>query len=218
MKILALEFSSPQRSVAVLNGSESSISEVIETTPGNTMQPLGMVERALQQANLERGQIECIAIGIGPGSYTGIRVALALAQGWQLALGVKLVGVSSAECVAAQATMDGVKGRYSVVIDAQRGEFYLAGHEIVAGTHREISPLRLAILDEVRERERARDLLIGPEVTKWFPNGRQIFPRAETLARLAHRQKDFVSGEKLEPIYLRETQFVKAPPPRISAC
>ena len=96
MKILALEFSSPQRSVAVLNadarGSVLAASEVVEAGPGNTMKPLGMIESALKHAGLEREQIDCLVVGLGPGSYNGIRTAIALAQGWQLASGVKLLG------------------------------------------------------------------------------------------------------------------------------
>ena len=71
-----------------------------------------------------------IAVGLGPGSYTGIRVAISMAQGWQLARGVKLLGVSSAECLAAQAQAEKIFGRVNVVIDAQRNEFYLATYEI----------------------------------------------------------------------------------------
>jgi tRNA threonylcarbamoyl adenosine modification protein YeaZ len=257
MKILALEFSSPQRSVAVLSGEPGaqpprlpssapplakidalgrapniaregagatlpvldrqravSVGEVVEPGRGNAMKPLGMVEEALKQAGLEREQIECLAIGLGPGSYNGIRVAIALAQGWQLAGSVKLLGVSSADCVAAQAQADGVQGRVNIVIDAQRGEFYLAGYEIGEEKRRAIAPLRLATLAEVREREQAGEILLGPEVTRWFPQGRTVFPRAATLGRLALGRANFVAGEKLEPIYLRETKFVKAPPPR----
>jgi tRNA threonylcarbamoyl adenosine modification protein YeaZ len=219
MKILALEFSSPQRSVAVLSadarGGVLAASEVVEAAPGNTMKPLGMIESALKEAGLEREQIECLAVGLGPGSYNGIRVAIALAQGWQLASGVKLLGVSSAECVAAQAQADGLVGKLSVVIDAQRGEFYLAGYELDADGRRETSPLRLTSRDEVQARERAGELLIGPEVVRWFPNGRVVFPRAAMLDQLAQGREDFTSGEKLEPLYLRETQFVKAPRPRV---
>jgi hypothetical protein len=51
-------------------------------------------------------------------------------------------------------------------------------------------------------------------VTNWFPEGRLVFPRATMLGQLASGRSDFVAGEKLEPIYLRETKFVKAPPPR----
>jgi tRNA threonylcarbamoyladenosine biosynthesis protein TsaB len=215
MKILALDFSSAQRSVAVLNGSSASVCQVVETTPGHTMRPLAMIESALRQAGVEREQMECIAVGLGPGSYTGIRAAIALAQGWQLARGVKVLGVSSAACVATQAQAEGITGSGSVVIDAQRGEFYLAGYEFNAGTAREVSPLRLASLDAVRALERAGEMLIGPEVTRWIAGGRLVFPRAAALGQLALTRTDFVPGEKLEPIYLRETTFVKAPPSRI---
>jgi tRNA threonylcarbamoyl adenosine modification protein YeaZ len=219
MKILALEFSSPQRSVAVLNadarGGVLATSEVVEAALGNTMKPLGLIESALKDAGLEREQIECLAVGLGPGSYNGIRVAIALAQGWQLAASVKLLGVSSAECVAAQAQADGLAGRLAVVINAQRGEFYLADYDLSTAGQREISPLRLTTQDEVRARERAGELLIGPEVLRWFPNGRVVFPRAAMLGQMARGRKDFAPGEKLEPLYLRETQFVKAPRPRV---
>jgi len=237
MKILAFEFSSPQRSVAVLDHRkdefhESQISpasgklgtrenrpsealafEVIESAPGNTMKPLGMVESALHQAGLEREQIECIAIGLGPGSYTGIRAAIALAQGWQLGRAVKLLGINSAEAVAAQAQAEGLRGRFSVVIDAQRGEFYLAGYELNEAGVRETTPLRIVAREQIAAQ--GNETLIGPEVTKWFPTGRLVFPRAAMLARMAATRTDSLPGEKLEPIYLRETTFVKAPPPRV---
>jgi tRNA threonylcarbamoyl adenosine modification protein YeaZ len=212
MKILALEFSSPQRSVAVLNGDVAG--EVVETSARNT-NALGMIEAALRAAKLEREQIECLAVGIGPGSYTGMRAAIAVAQGWQLARDVKLLGISSAEGVAAQARAEGLSNHVNVVINAQRGEFYLATYDLGADTPREINPLKIISLSELQEREQAGEMLVGPEVTRWFPSGKIIFPRAATLTRLALARTDFVTGEKLEPIYLRQTTFVKAPPSRI---
>jgi len=234
MKILAIEFSSPQRSVAVVESRAgtagcSALAEVIVNDPPRASgrrppvsgQPssaavpaLALIETALREARLEREQIECLAIGLGPGSYNGIRAAIALAQGWQLARDTRLLGISSAECLGAQAQAEGLTGRVSVVIDAQRNEFYLAGFEITARDRREIEPLRLATFADVEARQQTGDLLIGPEVTKWFPNGRPLFPRAATLGQLALQRSDFVPGEKLEPIYLRETTFVKAPPRR----
>ena len=219
MKMLALEFSSIQRSVAVVvagaDGRLLATSEVVVTATGQTMKPFAMIQEALRLAGMAREQIEVIAVGLGPGSYTGIRAAIALAQGWQLATDAKLVGVSSAECVAAQAQAEGITGKFSVVIDAQRQEFYLAEYEIVAGGRRQLWPLRLATLAAVREREAAGERLVGPEVTRWFPKGQVLFPRAAQLGESAAKRSDFVAGEKLEPIYLRETTFVKAPPLRI---
>jgi tRNA threonylcarbamoyl adenosine modification protein YeaZ len=176
---------------------------------------LGLVEDALRQAQLDRAQIECLAIGLGPGSYNGMRLAIALAQGWQLARPVKLLGISSAECLAAQAQAEGIFGRVEIVIDAQRNELYLAGYDLGPQARREIEPLRLATLAEAQARQQAGATLIGPEVAKWFPAGRVLFPRAATLGQLARDRTDFVAGERMEPIYLRETRFVKAPPLRI---
>jgi tRNA threonylcarbamoyladenosine biosynthesis protein TsaB len=220
MTILALEFSSGQRSVAVVcrrTGDVSFVaSEVVETSAGGT-RAFGMIEDALREAGLEREQIEVLAVGLGPGSYTGIRFALSVAQGWQLASrqgGVKLLGISSAESVAAQAPAEKISGRVNVVIDAQRNEFYLAAYEISAAGRREVEPLRIVTRAEVESRAGAKEILIGPEVTRWFPNGRMVFPRAAVLGQLALSRSDFVAGDKLEPIYLREASFVKAPPSR----
>lgn len=218
MKILALEFSSPQRSVAVLQAGTDvgplTVAEAIETGVRST-NPLGLVEEALRQAQIERAQIECLVIGLGPGSYNGIRLAIAMAQGWQLARPVQLLGISTAECLAAEAQAEGIFGQVQVVIDAQRGEFYLAGYDLSPESRHEIEPLHLAGLPEVQARHQSGGILVGPEVTKWFPGSRVIYPRAATLGQLARGRTDFVPGEELKPIYLRETQFVKAPPPRI---
>jgi hypothetical protein len=75
--------------------------------------------------------------------------------------------------------------------------------------------LRVASLPEVQARQQAGGILIGPEVAKWFPGSLVLYPRAATLVQLARGRTDFVPGEELKPIYLRETQFIKAPPPRI---
>jgi len=136
-------------------------------------------------------------------------------DGWQLAGAVKLVGISSAQCVAAQAQTEGLAGRVAVVIDAQRGEFYLGSYEISAQGCSEVRPLRLATMADAQQCQNAGEQIIGPEVTNWFPAGRVAVPRAATLARLASGRSDSVSAEKLEPIYLRETNFVKTLPPRI---
>jgi tRNA threonylcarbamoyladenosine biosynthesis protein TsaB len=209
MTILALEFSSPQRSVAVARDG-TVLAEASETGGRNTA-AFGMIEKVLAEAKIEREQIGALCIGLGPGSYTGIRSAIAIAQGWQLAREIKLLGVGSVEAIAAQAQAEKIFGRVNVAVDAQRNEFYLAAFEISADGWREIEPLKILSLAEVQLRADAMEILTGPEVAKWFPNGRVIFPRAAKLAELAAGRNDFAAGEKLEPVYLRETAFVKSP-------
>ena len=211
MKILALEFSSNQRSAAVVE--DGRVRGRAQDVGARGGRPLFMVESALREAGLEREQVDCLAVALGPGSYAGIRSAIALAQGWQLALGTKTVGVSSVECLAARARAERILGRVGVVIDAQRGEFYLAVYEIGDKTFRETEPLRLAAKSEVDRLDGAD--IVGPEVAKWFAGGRELFPDAAVIGQLAATRRDFESAAKLEPIYLRETSFVKATPPRI---
>jgi tRNA threonylcarbamoyl adenosine modification protein YeaZ len=213
MKILALEFSSRERSVAVV--AEGGLCVTAMETGGRTVHAFELIERALAEARLEREQIECLAVGLGPGSYTGIRAAISVAQGWQLALGVKLLGVGSVNCLAFQAQQQGWLGRVNIAIDAQRNEYYLAQYEITAEERRELAPLRLASFEDVARHLKAGEIVIGPDADKLFEGGRTLYPAAATAGLLAVGRRDFVAGEKLEPVYLREVAFVKAPPPRI---
>jgi tRNA threonylcarbamoyl adenosine modification protein YeaZ len=220
MKILALEFSAPQRSVGFVDAQPGGLvlyaGEVVRTG-GRATPALAMISEVLRQAGVEREAVECLAVGLGPGSYHGIRAAIALAQGWQFARGTRLLGISSVECIAVQARADGLRGSVTVAVDAQREELYVADYEIAASGWREVQPLRLAPVNQMQATIKAGQVLVGPEVTRWFADGHVVFPRAEMLGRLAASRTDFVAGEKLEPIYLRATTFVKAKPPANSA-
>jgi tRNA threonylcarbamoyladenosine biosynthesis protein TsaB len=213
MKILAVEFSSEQRSVAI--GVDGVVVATASEIATRATHAFALIEQALAAARLEREQIECLAVGLGPGSYTGIRSALALAQGWQLATSVKLLGLASTECLAAAAQAEGCFGKVNVVIDAQRNELYLARYEITASGYSEVAGLKLASMVEAQALADASEMMIGPEVTRWFGAGKTLYPSAAMLARLAAGRNDFINGESLEPIYLRETNFVKAPPLRV---
>ncbi len=218
MKILALEFSSPQRSVALVEGLASSgwskEQEAVETGSGAS-KPFELIDQVLRSGGVEREQVERVVVGLGPGSYTGIRAAIALAQGWQLGRQTPVQGISSVEALAAQAHADRRRGPIAVVIDAQRGEFYLAEYELSDNGYQPLTPLRLVAKPVVAETQAAGALLVGPEINRWFSGGAVVFPRAVTLAKLAGLQPGSLPGEALEPIYLRPTSFVKAPPPRI---
>lgn len=206
MTILAFEFSSDRRSVALARNGEV-LSEAVQQTSARTTNAFGLVKNVLAAAKIAPQEIEMVVTALGPGSYTGIRAAIAMAQGWQLARGVKLLGVSSVECLAAQAQADGVFGRVNVVIDAQRDEYYVAVWDISARERREISPLKIVPAAEVNTQ--AAEICVGPQA------GKIMFPTAAMAVKLAMTQAGFVPGEKLEPVYLREVSFVKSAPPRL---
>src|SRR5688572_13016938 len=136
MLTLALEFSSPVRSAALLRRhAEQGGGEVMASvTDGGSraLTGLALVDRVLHEAGVEAGAVEAAIVGLGPGSYTGIRSAIAIAQGWQLARDIRLQGVSTVECLALAAQVSGLFGRVSLAIDAQRGDVYLATYKIDA--------------------------------------------------------------------------------------
>jgi len=215
MKILALEFSSEERSAALVQCAAGlppvALGRAAETSGHRA---IGLVSDALLQAHCEREDVEAIVVGLGPGSYTGIRGAIALAQSWQLGRGVRLLGLSSVSSVAARAADEKIFGPVLIVVDAQRNEFYLARYEIGPGQARETQALRLAPFSEIEQLARSGATIIGPDLTRLIPQGRDLYPDAAVLGRLACGQTAFVPGEKLEPIYLRQTAFKKAPPAR----
>ena len=216
MKILALEFSSPLRSVAV--AVDGQVCGQAGEQSGRETHAFALISSALQQAGLSRDGIECIAVGLGPGSYAGIRIAIAIAQGWQLARGVKLLGISSADVVAAQAGQFG-SANVRVAIDAQRNELYAAQYDAsVFEQPMLVGPFRLLTDGERAEWEKCgaffrMDLLPQAET----PKGVGLPPQADFLARLAAYHIDFVPGERLEPIYVRPAEFVRAAPPKFDS-
>ncbi len=187
---------------------------VASETGTRSVKALALVEAALREANTAREEIDCLAVGLGPGSYMGIRIAIALAQGWQLARDIRTLGVSSAHCLAARAWEEGCRGRVHAAIDAQRNEAYLATYDLTEADWKETSPLRLAPMAEAQALAVAGEIVIGPEVQRWCPGGRVVFPSARHLGLLATTRTDFIPAEQLEPVYLRLANFVKAPPSR----
>jgi tRNA threonylcarbamoyladenosine biosynthesis protein TsaB len=114
--------------------------------PGHATRLLPLAHELLAQAHLGWGEIERIAVGVGPGTFTGLRIGVASARGLAQSLDVELVGVSSlyalAHAVAAHATTTtGVLA----AIDARRGEVFAAAYrgdvEIIAP--RPLSPNEL---------------------------------------------------------------------------
>lgn len=104
-------------------------------------QMLALVERVFSRAGWTRADVDRIAVGTGPGSFTGLRVGLSLGQGIAIGLGLECVGVGSLEAMAAAASesaaASGRGGARCAVLDALRGEVFVAvygedGAELVA--------------------------------------------------------------------------------------
>ena len=99
-------------------------SQIIEAHRASNTQLIPQIDAALEECGITRAQIACVVCGRGPGSFTGVRIALATAKGIAHALGVALVGVSTLDAIAWGAWNTGVRGTGAVVADAMRKEVY----------------------------------------------------------------------------------------------
>jgi tRNA threonylcarbamoyl adenosine modification protein YeaZ len=163
-----------------------------------------LIAEALRQASVMREDVGQLVVGVGPGSHTGVRIAISAAQGWQLATGATCIGVNSLENLARSVT-----DRILLAVDAQRGEFASAWAE--AG--RLVEPIRLRSKDELLGRLGRGELVGGPDLERLLPGARPLFPTATGALALAVNA-EAVPAETLAPSYLREASFVKAPPTR----
>ena len=147
MILLAIDTSTHLGSVAVVDGGRllAEVSARVRARHGETLLP--HVQHVLAQAGVSPGELGLIAAGLGPGSFTGLRVGVATAKGLALALGVPIIGVCTLRVLARGL---GGHGTLAVpVVDAHKGEVFAAIYrtgdrltEIVAPFH--ASPARAA--------------------------------------------------------------------------
>lgn len=124
MKLLAIETATEACSVAVLV--DGAVIERFEVAPRrHTELALPWADALLAEAGIAKSQFDAIAVGRGPGAFTGVRLAIALAQGIALALDRPLLPVSTLAALAMQASGE----RILAAIDARMGEIYVAGFQ-----------------------------------------------------------------------------------------
>ncbi|HEX7370781.1 MAG TPA: tRNA (adenosine(37)-N6)-threonylcarbamoyltransferase complex dimerization subunit type 1 TsaB [Rhodanobacteraceae bacterium] len=217
MKLLAIETSTEACSVALLQ--DDHILDRSELAPRRHAElVLPMAEELLAEAGIARSQLDAIAVGQGPGAFTGVRLAISVAQGLAFALDIPVLPISSLAALAMQAPSNGAA--ILAAIDARREEIY-------AGTFRHGANNLVEPLD--RERVLAASDLNLPSADAWnvlgtgwgayanaiherlpapprWTDGTR-YPQACDVARLAGPQ--FAAGkgvapEDALPVYLRD--------------
>ncbi|MET3560075.1 tRNA threonylcarbamoyl adenosine modification protein YeaZ [Bartonella japonica] len=124
MLILAIDTASIYCAVALIHHKTiiARISERINK--GHAERLIGHIAQITDQANITLHQVDRIAVNIGPGSFTGIRVGISTARALALALEIPAIGVSALEALAVQTTNKNTTPTISVVIEAGRNMFY----------------------------------------------------------------------------------------------
>ena len=126
--LLAIETAGSRCSAAVVRDGAVLANESRTLRHGHGEALMPMVERVMAEAALRPAQLDTVAVAIGPGGFTGIRVGLAAAQGIALAVGARLVGVSGFAAVAAQIIETGDAAgceRLLVTLDSRRADLYV---------------------------------------------------------------------------------------------
>src|SRR5712675_1782059 len=144
MRVLALDTATEACSVALLSGDEC-ISRSAEGGRSHAQQVLEMVEAVLAEAEGSLSMLDGIAASIGPGSFTGVRISVAVAQGLAFGAGLKVVPVTTLEALALQVLSDPAL-RAIACLDARMGELYWgcfaadAVHGVIESSASRVSP------------------------------------------------------------------------------
>ncbi|MFV1996288.1 MAG: tRNA (adenosine(37)-N6)-threonylcarbamoyltransferase complex dimerization subunit type 1 TsaB [Verrucomicrobiales bacterium] len=200
MKLLAIETSSPEAGLAVLENGEVVAHADFSSDRAHNAVIFAPLAELLEAAG---EGLDTIVLGTGPGSYSGVRVGIAVANGLSLARGIPVAGVSSLLALARAGT------DYTVAGDARRGGFFLATirgcaleGEIALLEH-EPFVARVAVLEAAGENIWHRDAL----PPAGLDSIRAAKPDAAELGRqffdMTPAERDAAIAAPLEPIYLR---------------
>jgi tRNA threonylcarbamoyladenosine biosynthesis protein TsaB len=214
MKLLALETATEACSAAVWV--DGAVLERYELAPRrHAALALPMGEAVLAEAGLTVAQLDAIAFGCGPGAFTGVRIAVGIAQGIAFAADLPVVPVSTLAALALGAARFTGHRRIAAALDARMGEVYWGCY---AASDADAEPLS-------EEWVGAPGAVAAPP-GEWFGAGSgwlaygttlsgqlavggwlgECYPRAGDVARLAadpRRRADWVDAERALPIYLR---------------
>lgn len=215
MKLLAIETATEACSVAVLTDGE--VRERFEIAPRRHAElTLPWAEQVLAETGVARTQLDAIAVGRGPGAFTGVRLAIAIAQGIALALDRPLLPVSTLAALAMRAPAGA--GHVLAAIDARMGEIYAAafrregGGVVAVGDETVVAPGDYILPEGNGWHGVGTGFAAADGILRSRVQGRlasvdaAALPHAADVARLgalAFARGEAVAPERIEPAYLR---------------
>ncbi len=164
-----------------------------------------MLDEVFATTGLHYHDLTHLAVSIGPGSFTGIRIGLAAMRGIALVTGLPILGVSTLEALAADAIrLYSPEQPIIVALDARRGQIY---HQVFSPTLEKLSDAQLLTYDEARQAyPLAQALLVGNGASLLVADntGNLGVPDAESIARLAEQYLPFPTDTVAPaPFYIR---------------
>ncbi|AST68404.1 tRNA (adenosine(37)-N6)-threonylcarbamoyltransferase complex dimerization subunit type 1 TsaB [Kosakonia cowanii] len=228
MRILAIDTATEACSVALWN--DGTTFAHFELCPReHTQRILPLVRAALADAEVKLTDLDALAFGRGPGSFTGVRIGIGIAQGLALGAELPMIGVSTLATMAQGAWRKTGATRVLAAIDARMGEVYWAEYQRDAdgvwhGEETEAVLKPEAVSDRLQQLD-GNWAMVGtgwgawPELAANSPltltDGEMLLPTAEDMLPIARQlfaAQKWVAVEQAEPVYLRnEVAWKKLP-------
>lgn len=173
-------------------------------------------DQLLAQAGLSKSDLQAIGVGIGPGAFTGVRLAVSLAQGMALALNIPVVAISTLAAIAQAQDHD---GPMAVAMDARMGECYVGYYRKHDGIAEALAPERLCKPDDIALPFAGDWIGVGSAFGAYaalLPTAftavlqridADALPQPEALLQLtefAYQNGRGLPPEQIEPTYLRD--------------
>ena len=222
MPILAIDTATMVSSVAVADEKKLLGELTVQTRLTHSETLLPHIQQILEMSGVAKNQLTGVAVSLGPGSFTGLRIGLGAAKAIAYGLDIPIIGVPTTEALAWHYPVPNVVT--VPFIDAQKGNVYSAVYAWQNGTIAEVLPVQVYTLDEALElcqRQKGTVMAVGDMVQKklagredlpanlQIPPQHTLMPRAANvamagLARLSQGRLDSVMN--LEPIYIRRSE------------
>lgn len=178
------------------------------------------IEKLISDVKLEISDCDLLAVGLGPGSFTGVRVAIATMKGYALALRKPIIGVSSMDALALanKERLPSGCSTLAVVVDAGRGEVYCSAYAVLDRQFFKVNETAIFGPEQLGARFLTPTFFIGPEVESWRAKLENVLgkralvdaqpghPSAALVGLLAEEKysEQQMGDRDLEPIYLRQ--------------
>ena len=222
MPILAIDTATMVSSVAVADEKRLLAELTVQTRLTHSETLLPHIEKVLQLAGVEKAELTGVAVSLGPGSFTGLRIGLAAAKAIAYGLGIPIFGIPTTEVLAWHYPVPGV----AVVpfIDAQKGNVYSAVYTWQGDGFAEVSPVQVYSVDEALalcESQPMTVMAVGDMAAKklagredlpanvQLPPQHMLMPRAANVAMAGLRRQQAGLADSvmdLEPVYIRRSE------------
>lgn len=157
--ILAVDTSSRALSVVLRKGKDNIFEGNLEGTPRHSEQLMGLIRDGLKRLKLPKEELNSLIWGVGPGSFTGLRIGLSVLKGLHLGLRKKAFGASSLDAIALGAGV--ASGKLAVCVDARREHLYVALYQFQNGDVRKALQDSVLSLDAFLKKVDAHTVFAG---------------------------------------------------------